>query len=111
MLDGEHTEPTEVHLGLQIDVLEQSFALLAVRADELGERLYDELFGRYPAMRPLFADTEIPAQRVHLKNALVLVVENLRNPDKLMPALKRLGEKYQITAGSRNTMPPLPIRF
>ena len=89
------TTDVESQTGLQCALLEESFALVADRADELVGRFYEELFARYPAVVPMFAAADMDAQEKHLKGALVLVMENLRTPEKLAPALKSLGGKHQ----------------
>lgn len=80
---------------LQIELLEQSFEALAPSGEKLVKRFYEELFKRYPEVKPLFANADIKAQQKHLLNAIVLVVNNLRKPEKLLPVLKKLGEKHQ----------------
>ena len=63
------------------ELLEQSFNLLAPRAEELVARFYDRLFFRYPAVRPLFAHTQPKQQQTKLLASLKLVVNNLRKPE------------------------------
>lgn len=82
-------------LGLNVPLLERSFNALAPRAGELVHRFYDELFNRYPQVKPFFANTSQPEQEKKLITALQLVVSNLRNVDTLAKALTSLGEKHQ----------------
>jgi hemoglobin-like flavoprotein len=84
-------EPVE----LAIDVLEDSFALLAPHAPELVERFYARLFSDYPEVEPFFEGVDMAAQQKHLINSLVLVANNLREPDKLQKALHALGQRHQ----------------
>ncbi|MEE9386871.1 MAG: methyl-accepting chemotaxis protein [Nannocystaceae bacterium] len=79
---------------LEVEVLESSFAKLAPHADELVRRFYEELFERHPTVKPLFVGVSMPKQRQHLKAALILVVENLRNPGTLKHALHELGARH-----------------
>ena len=85
---------TESEIGLQIEVLEESFALLAPAADELVSLFYEKLLA-HKEVRPLFAAVDMEAQKKHLINSLVLVVENLRKPAKLSSALRVIGERHQ----------------
>lgn len=82
-------------LGLDVGLLEQSFALLAPQGAQLVERFYEELFYRHPEVRPLFEGIDASAQQQKLLSALVLVVDNLRKPDALVPVLQELGVRHQ----------------
>jgi len=81
--------------GLDVDTLEQSFALLAPRGAELVERFYHELFKRFPQVKPLFANTTPKEQQKKLLAALALVVNNLRKPAVLDKALRELGARHE----------------
>jgi len=85
----------ESPLGLDVETLESSFNLLAPQADELVRRFYDELFKRYPAVVPMFAHTNPVDQQKKLIAALKLVIENVRKPEALAPALTAMGERHQ----------------
>lgn len=85
--------PTEEG-GLNVDLLEQSFALVAPKADDLVSTFYDYLFTDYPEARPLFEHTNMAKQKQMLKGGLVMVVENLRQPGVLSQALKGLGARH-----------------
>lgn len=80
--------------GLNVDLLEQSFALVAPQADDLVSTFYDNLFTDYPDAKPLFEHTDMGKQKQMLKGGLVMVVENLRKPDVLSKALKGLGARH-----------------
>ncbi len=82
-------------LGLNVEVLESSFNALAPQADALVGRFYEELFARYPQVRPLFRNTTPESQKKKLIAALVLVVENLRKPEVLAKALAEMGARHQ----------------
>lgn len=81
--------------GLPVDLLEDSFALLAPQAEELVSRFYDRLFYRHPQLRPLFADVDWKQQKNKLVASLALVVNNLRKPDALKQALTAMGQRHQ----------------
>ena len=86
--------PAKEEGGLNVELLEQSFALVAPQADDLVSTFYDNLFTDYPDARPLFEHTDMVKQKQMLKGGLVMVVENLRKPDVLSKALKGLGARH-----------------
>ena len=102
MLEGADYTQQEVALestsaeeeGLKVELLEQSFALVAPKADDLVSTFYDHLFTDYPAARPLFEHTDMAKQKQMLKGGLVMVVEILRKPEILSKALKGLGARH-----------------
>ncbi len=79
---------------MNIDVIESTFKLIAPRADQLAHRFYTRLFMDFPAVKPLFANTNDEAQRQKLVASLVFIVENLRNPDKLSKYLEEMGGRH-----------------
>jgi len=81
-------------MALDIQLLQQSFEQIKPQAEDFAASFYDTLFADYPAAQPLFADTDMAKQREKLINALVLVVENLRQPDVLSNTLKGLGARH-----------------
>ena len=84
----------EVEEGLNVELLEQSFDEIKPQANEFVASFYDNLFTAHPEAKPLFDTTDMQAQKKKLLNSLVLVVENLRNPDVLGGALKGLGARH-----------------
>jgi chemotaxis signal transduction protein/hemoglobin-like flavoprotein len=86
-------EPTAAE-PLQLDVLEQSFDLLAPRGEELVKRFYEILFERAPAAAPLFKKTNMKRQRAMLLGALVLLRNSLRDLHTLVPKLEELGARH-----------------
>jgi len=81
-------------MSLNIELLEQSFELVKPHADEFVASFYENLFAAHPEVKPLFANTNIVKQQKQLLNALVFVVENLRNPDALGKTLTALGNRH-----------------
>ncbi|MDJ0594988.1 MAG: globin family protein [Pleurocapsa sp. MO_226.B13] len=81
-------------MSLQVELLEQSFDSVKPHADEFVNSFYENLFTAHPEAKPLFETTDMEAQKKKLLNSLVLVVENLRNPDVLNGALKGLGARH-----------------
>lgn len=81
-------------MSINIEVLEQSFALVRPKMVEFSASFYDTLLSDYPTIRPLFSNTNMVMQQRKLTDSLELVVENLRNPEVLTGALRGLGHKH-----------------
>jgi hemoglobin-like flavoprotein/uncharacterized protein YjbI with pentapeptide repeats len=86
--------PEAVPASLPIELLEQSFEKIKPHADEFAASFYENLFNAYPELKPLFATVDMAKQQKKLLNALVLVVENLRNPEALGEVLSALGARH-----------------
>lgn len=76
------------------DLVEETFAALAPQGDVLAARFYERLFEQYPETVPLFEDISINGQQKKLLASLVLLVQNLRNPDVLTEYLQGLGARH-----------------
>ncbi|MFQ5490834.1 MAG: globin domain-containing protein [Phycisphaerae bacterium] len=76
-----------------IDRLERSFNALAPKAPELADRFYALLFSRNPGVRPMFPES-MNQQKKKLLASLMLVVQNLRTPEKLTEPLKEMGARH-----------------
>jgi len=81
-------------MGLNVELLEHSFELVAPKGEALVDVFYNHLFEDYPAVRPLFEDVDMQDQRSRLLASLVLVVANLRAPEELAPTLELLGQRH-----------------
>jgi methyl-accepting chemotaxis protein len=81
-------------MGLHIELLESSFKLVAPQGDALVTRFYERLFEKYPAVKPLFKNASISEQKKKLLASLVLVIQNLRHPEKLTPVLQDMGARH-----------------
>ena len=77
-----------------MELLEKSFEKIKPRAPEFVASFYEKLFEAHPEVKPMFAHLEMAQQEKKLLNALVLVVENLRNPSALGPVLSALGGRH-----------------
>ncbi len=82
-------------LGLDVDLLEKTFDALAPSGEKLAKRFYQELFKRYPDVKPMFGNTSISAQQKKLLAALQMIIRNLRKPQILEDALMELGAKHE----------------
>ncbi|MBE8968787.1 pentapeptide repeat-containing protein [Nostocales cyanobacterium LEGE 12452] len=81
-------------MSLNVEILEQSFEKVKPYANEFAASFYDNLFKAHPEVKPLFTKTDMVNQQKKLLNSLVLVVENLRNPETLGPVLNALGGRH-----------------
>lgn len=77
-----------------IERLESSFKLLAPRGEELVDQFFARLFAENPSVRPMFPES-LADQKKMLLAALVLVLENIRNPEKLAEPLKKMGGRHE----------------
>ncbi|MFQ5660203.1 MAG: methyl-accepting chemotaxis protein [Gammaproteobacteria bacterium] len=92
---GGPVDQTPGGIGLDVELLEQTFAVLKDQGEQLVARFYEELFRRYPGVKRLFNHTDQKQQEKKLLAALQLVVDNLRNPEVLANALADLGKRHQ----------------
>jgi hemoglobin-like flavoprotein len=81
-------------MSLDLEALETSFDLVAPRGDELMDTFYERLFTAAPAVRPLFARTDLRRQKGMLLRALLLLRESLRDLDAIVPTLRELGGRH-----------------
>ena len=79
---------------MDLDALETSFDLVAPRGDELMTAFYSRLFAAAPAVKPLFANTDMRKQKAMLLSALVLIRKSLRDLEPLVPKLHALGARH-----------------
>ena len=77
-------------MSIDLEALETSFDLIAPRGDELMDEFYTRLFDAAPAVKPLFAGTDMQ-QKTILLGTLVLLRKSLRNLDAVVPKLRELG--------------------
>jgi hemoglobin-like flavoprotein len=81
-------------MTLDLEALETSFDLVAPRGDELMDVFYSQLFAAAPAVRPLFAATDLKRQKSMLLATLVLLRKSLRDLDAIAPKLRDLGARH-----------------
>jgi hemoglobin-like flavoprotein len=81
-------------MALDLTALETSFDVVAPRGDELVDVFYARLFAAAPAVRPLFAGTDLSRQKTMLLGALVLLRMSLRDLDAIVPTLRDLGARH-----------------
>jgi hemoglobin-like flavoprotein len=81
-------------MSLDLDALETSFDLVAPQGDELMDEFYARLFEATPAVKPLFAATDLKRQKAMLLGTLVLLRKSLRDLDSIVPKLRELGARH-----------------
>ena len=87
-------------MTLELEALETSFDLVAPRGDELMDVFYARLFAAAPAVKPLFAGTDLKKQKRMLLGTLVLLRKSLRDLDAIVPKLRELGARH-VAYGAR----------
>lgn len=81
-------------MNLDLEALETSFDLIAPRGDDLMDAFYNRLFTAAPAVKPLFAATDLQRQKTMLLGTLVLLRKSLRDLDAIVPKLRDLGARH-----------------
>jgi hemoglobin-like flavoprotein len=81
-------------MNLNLEALETSFDLVATRGDELMDVFYARLFAAAPAVKPLFAATDLKRQKTMLLGTLVLLRKSLRDLEAIVPKLHDLGARH-----------------
>ncbi len=92
-------------MTLDLEALETSFDLIATRGDELMDVFYARLFAAAPAVKPLFAATDLQRQKTMLLGALVLLRKSLRDLDSIVPKLRDLGARHVAYGAERDHYP------
>lgn len=87
-------------MSLELDALEASFDLVAADGERLMDVFYARLFAAAPAVKPLFATTDLRRQKAMLLAALVLLRKSLRNLESVVPTLHALGARH-VRYGAR----------
>lgn len=81
-------------MALAVDLLEDSFDLVAPRGDELVELFYANLFASSGEIARLFDGVDMAQQKKMLLAALVSVRRSLRDIPSLVPTLEALGARH-----------------
>lgn len=88
----------------QIELVEQTFAMVRPIALEAAELFYGRLFTIAPSVRPMFPD-DITEQKKKLMGMLGMIVASLRQPDALQHMLHGLGERHVNYGATANQFP------
>jgi nitric oxide dioxygenase len=85
---------------LQVRLVQETFALVSPIAATAARLFYDRLFTLDPSLRPLFRG-DIEEQGRKLMAALTLVTQGLSVPEKILPAVRALGQRH-VSYGVRD---------
>lgn len=77
----------------QIDLVQATFKDVAAIKDDAAALFYGRLFELDPKLKPLFKG-DMKEQGRKLMATIGVAVGGLRNPEKILPIVKRLGEKH-----------------
>lgn len=92
------TKPTIISvLGHSVDetALLKGYELANAVLNEVVVDFYNELFIQYPAVKPLFENTNEERQAEKFSSAINLLIDNLHNEDELQSVLTNMGESHQ----------------
>ena len=78
----------------QQDLIRSTWAQVAPIADPAARIFYDRLFTLDPSLRPMFAFTDMDAQRKNLMQTLAVVVKSIDHLEALIPAVEALGRRH-----------------
>jgi hemoglobin-like flavoprotein len=78
----------------QQQLIQTSFAQVAPIADQAAIIFYDCLFELDPSIRPMFAHTDMPAQRRNVMQTLTVVVKSIDRLETIVPAVQALGRRH-----------------
>ena len=90
----------------QITLVQSSFERLGPGLPTLAPRFYQELFGRDPALRALFA-TDLAQQEASFADKLTEIVRAIPRLDELLTHTRALGARhagYGVRAGDYQTV-------
>jgi len=75
----------------QIQLVQDSFAMVVPIKDTAAEIFYADLFETAPEVKPYFAKTDMSEQGTKLMATLAVVVNGLRDLDKIVPVAQKLA--------------------
>ena len=75
----------------QITLVQESFAKVVPIKDAAAEIFYNDLFETAPEVKPYFANTDMKDQGSKLMATLGVVVNGLRDLDKIVPVAQKLA--------------------
>jgi hemoglobin-like flavoprotein len=76
-----------------IALVQESFQQVASIADQAAEMFYQNLFVLDPQLKSLFR-ADMPAQGRKLMQMIGIVVNGLKTPETIIPAVKELGRRH-----------------
>lgn len=79
---------------MDVQLLKQSFELVAPQKEAFARAFYQRLFAHYPETIPLFAKTDMRRQENSLMATLAIVVNGLADGTNVVPAVQALGKRH-----------------
>ena len=77
----------------QQELVQSTFARLAVMPEVVGALFYERLFATNPSFRPLFKN-DMRVQVGRLITMLAMVVYNLHEPGPILPTIRKLAVRH-----------------
>ena len=84
----------------QIEMLQETFAVVELISDQAAELFYGRLFQLDPSLRPMFRGDMVEQGR-KLMQTIAVVVKNADRLETLLPAVQALGRRH-ATYGVRD---------
>lgn len=81
-------------MSINVAIIRETFEHVKPVANEVITQFYETLFQNYPEAKTLFKKTKMKEQKQALIKALAFIVENVDNPDKLVPYLQKMGGRH-----------------
>lgn len=78
----------------QQTLVAESWTQVGPIADQAATIFYARLFELDPSLRPMFAHTDMAAQRKNLVQTLTVVVKSIDRLDTIVPAVEALGRRH-----------------
>jgi hemoglobin-like flavoprotein len=78
----------------QHDLIRSTWAKVTPIAEPAARIFYDRLFQLDPAIAPMFAFTDMEAQRRNLVQTLTVVVKSIDDLPSIVPAIEALGRRH-----------------
>ncbi len=79
---------------LNLNIVRSTWAKVLPIADQAADLFYGRLFEIAPDVKPLFAGTDMSAQKSKLLTALNLAVQHAHSGETLVPVLEELGRRH-----------------
>jgi hemoglobin-like flavoprotein len=92
-VSGPHTQRKNIVNAAQRELVQTTFARLAVMPEVAGALFYERLFATNPSFRPLFKNN-MRVQSLKLMTMLAMVVYNFPEHDQVSPAIRDLAARH-----------------
>jgi hemoglobin-like flavoprotein len=92
-VSGHHTQRKNIVNAAQRELVQTTFAKLAVMPEVAAALFYERLFATSPGFRPLFKDN-MRVQGLKLMTMLAMVVYNLPEHEQVSPAIRDLAIRH-----------------